>query len=594
MSVGDIFSNFFNKYCTSELAKDEEWCYFYNYPLNYPDCPDKGYFYLSNFDSERGGLTGAAKDEMWNYYRDKTTGEVITANVEMNEMIFATSDTFVISDQPPIGSNVEDMHEFAESWTNGQTVEGSTEYGKDNLVDYFSDKDDIDAETAASADMMDTAKELKKDLDVEVNDVQFEFSPDTIDKSIAFEPDVKKNIDSDKIDSALEEKLGGEDKLDGRSHEYVEFKNEYSKEKGELPGNATVTYPVDESKFSPGDQVEVLYYNEKEHEMETLGKATVNEKHQVAFTLEHFSSYAIVGITQKEYDKLESAVQEGTEKGDTAASDVAATAKPGTAETNPTVSATTEPANPAASVTTAPVGSVSTATTTPANPTAAVTTAPVGSVSTATTTPANPAAAATTAPANSVSSETPGTAATAKPGTVVEASPAAEDTVANAEKTETQVTTEKALEKGDTYTDTKAKTTYVVTTSGGTGKTVEYAKTTAKKTTSIVVPATVKVNGIAYKVTSIAANAFKNQKTVKKITIGTNIKQIGKNAFSGCSKLKTLTIKSTKLTSKTLKKNAFKGISKKTVIKVPKKKLKAYKKLFKKKGLSSGVVVKGV
>ena len=67
---------------------------------------------------------------------------------------------------------------------------------------------------------------------------------------------------------------------------------------------------------------------------------------------------------------------------------------------------------------------------------------------------------------------------------------------------------------------------------------------------------------------------------------------IGKNAFKGCKKLKTITIKSGKLTKKSIRKGAFKGISSKTVIKVPKKKLKAYKKLFRQKGLSKKVKMK--
>ena len=57
-------------------------------------------------------------------------------------------------------------------------------------------------------------------------------------------------------------------------------------------------------------------------------------------------------------------------------------------------------------------------------------------------------------------------------------------------------------------------------------------------------------------------------------------------------KLKTIIIKSKKLTSKTVSKKAFKGLTKATTIKVPKKKLKAYKKLFKSKGLSSKVKIK--
>ena len=56
--------------------------------------------------------------------------------------------------------------------------------------------------------------------------------------------------------------------------------------------------------------------------------------------------------------------------------------------------------------------------------------------------------------------------------------------------------------------------------------------------------------------------------------------------------MKTLIIKSTKLTSKNVAKNAFKGLAKATTIKVPKKKLKAYKTLFQKKGLSKSVKIK--
>ena len=71
------------------------------------------------------------------------------------------------------------------------------------------------------------------------------------------------------------------------------------------------------------------------------------------------------------------------------------------------------------------------------------------------------------------------------------------------------------------------------------------------------------------------------------------LKEIGANAFNGCKKLKTIKITSTKLTSKTVAKNAFKGLIKATTISVPKKMLSAYKKLFKSKGLSSKVTVKG-
>ena len=91
----------------------------------------------------------------------------------------------------------------------------------------------------------------------------------------------------------------------------------------------------------------------------------------------------------------------------------------------------------------------------------------------------------------------------------------------------------------------------------------------------------------------IFSSEFVRKYQITKITIGENIVSIGKNAFYGCKKLKTITIRSKKLTSKTVSKNAFKGLTRITTIKVPKNKLTAYKKLLKKKGLSSKVKVKG-
>ena len=63
-----------------------------------------------------------------------------------------------------------------------------------------------------------------------------------------------------------------------------------------------------------------------------------------------------------------------------------------------------------------------------------------------------------------------------------------------------------------------------------------------KASKTVTIPATIKANGVTYKVTAIAANAFKGNKTVTKVTMGGNIKTIGKNAFYGCTKLKTVTI----------------------------------------------------
>lgn len=198
-----------------------------------------------------------------------------------------------------------------------------------------------------------------------------------------------------------------------------------------------------------------------------------------------------------------------------------------------------------------------------------------------------------------------------------------------------QEETVKPAAAGTEIKDTTTKAEYTVTTTSGDTPVVAYEGTTDKKTKTVTVPATVEVNGVKYEVTEIADNAFKNNKTVTKITIGKNVTKVGKNAFSGCKnlktvsvgnnvttieanafkgcaslktvtlpaktttikasafngckKMKTITIKSTKLTSKSVAKGAFKGLGKGTTIKVPKKKFAAYKKLFEQKGLSANV-----
>lgn len=159
----------------------------------------------------------------------------------------------------------------------------------------------------------------------------------------------------------------------------------------------------------------------------------------------------------------------------------------------------------------------------------------------------------------------------------------------------TEPTTEPSAEPDN---NKGAKTGSKVTVSGNTykvnsGSQVTYtAKKKAGKT--VTVPATVKIKGKTYKVTSIAANAFKGNSKIQKVTLGKNITKIGKNAFSNCKKLKTIVIKSKKLKASGIAKNAFKGLTKKTAIKVPKAKKKAYQKLFRKKGLSKNVKVKAI
>ena len=127
-----------------------------------------------------------------------------------------------------------------------------------------------------------------------------------------------------------------------------------------------------------------------------------------------------------------------------------------------------------------------------------------------------------------------------------------------------------------------------------------------KKAKKLTIPKTVTINNVKYKVTGIAAKAFKNCvnlqtvvipdtvkkigagsfegcKNLKSITIGKSVTSIGKNAFKSCEKLKKVTVKGTKL--KKVGKDAFTGVNENCVIKVPEKQLKTYENLF--KGTSS-------
>lgn len=234
-----------------------------------------------------------------------------------------------------------------------------------------------------------------------------------------------------------------------------------------------------------------------------------------------------------------------------------------------------------------------------------------------------------------VTPEKPGEVVTPeKPGTVTPA-PTATATPIPTEKPSKEE--QKAPKKGTILTDKKGGGKYKVLTADK-NKTVEYVKPLSKKSTKAYIPATVKINGITYKVVSIAKNAFKNHESITKVTIGKNVKTIGANAFYGCKKLKkvsmgknvtsigdkafykctiltkitipskvkkigkqtfygceklkTITIKTTKLTQKNVGSKAFMGINKKATIKVPKSKVKAYQKLLKSKGVDKTVKVK--
>ena len=146
--------------------------------------------------------------------------------------------------------------------------------------------------------------------------------------------------------------------------------------------------------------------------------------------------------------------------------------------------------------------------------------------------------------------------------------------VCGAKKTET--ISKLALPKtGTVYTI--AGNQYKITKAGAE---VSLIKTSVTAKT-VTIPATISVKGLTYKVTTIGAKAFKQNKKLNTVTIGVNVRSISNNAFFKCPSLKTTNIKTVLLTNKTASKKAFKGTNKKLVIKVPKKVKKTYQKIFK-------------
>ena len=142
-----------------------------------------------------------------------------------------------------------------------------------------------------------------------------------------------------------------------------------------------------------------------------------------------------------------------------------------------------------------------------------------------------------------------------------------------------------AYPKGKIIKDVKTNAVYKVT---GT-LVVQYVKPLNKKRSTITIPNQVTLNRYNYKVTSIGAKAFKNNKYLKKITVGKNIKTIGAQAFYNCKKLKVIKFRTTQLKQKYIGSNAFKKTASKITVYVPKKQAKYYKKIFLKRGMSKSV-----
>ena len=143
---------------------------------------------------------------------------------------------------------------------------------------------------------------------------------------------------------------------------------------------------------------------------------------------------------------------------------------------------------------------------------------------------------------------------------------------------------------GSKITDKTSGNQYKVTSNRSSSRTVAFTGNKAK--TSVVIPSTIRINRVTYKVTAISDNALKNNRNLKSVVISTNVTKIGKNAFYGCKNLSSVTIRSSRLTLKNVGSNAFKNTSSKVTVRVPKKQKTLYSQILKKRGINKKAKIK--
>lgn len=131
---------------------------------------------------------------------------------------------------------------------------------------------------------------------------------------------------------------------------------------------------------------------------------------------------------------------------------------------------------------------------------------------------------------------------------------------------------------------------YQVTKSDVKNGTVTLVKPTKKTWKAVTIPTTVTIDGYKFKVSAIGAEAFYQNSQLTRVTIGSNVTTIGSKAFYGATKLKKIIVNSQKLDK--VNKDAFKKTSNGLTIKVPKKCIDKYQKLFKNAGIAKNSTIK--
>lgn len=134
---------------------------------------------------------------------------------------------------------------------------------------------------------------------------------------------------------------------------------------------------------------------------------------------------------------------------------------------------------------------------------------------------------------------------------------------------------------------TRGGVVYRITKSSAKKKEVTVVGHKKSKMPEDIVLDAVDYNGYRYTVTAIGKNAFKNYKKYFSVEIGAKVKKIGAGAFYGCRLVSNIQFDRKKYSAKSIGKNAFAKIRYNAFVIVPKKRLAAYKKLLKKKGVPS-------
>ena len=139
---------------------------------------------------------------------------------------------------------------------------------------------------------------------------------------------------------------------------------------------------------------------------------------------------------------------------------------------------------------------------------------------------------------------------------------------------------------------TKGTVTYRVTTSDPQDPKVRYVGNSNTAATSVSIPSTVTYNGVTYKVTRIADNAFASNTSLKSVTIGSNVVVIGSKAFYKCKNLSKVKINSKKITG--ISSKAFYGIKNNALFYAYRSKLTSYQSKIKKSGINTRIRLKAI